>query len=116
MLEEVLEYLLRLPAHPMTVQMARKVQAHLQDPSARVARELTAQLAAAQQADRVVRGGVSSFTPSGIPVLQVAVYPESVRLSSPAAKEFGSTSKGRSFGLELVKDLAAGIEVELRPR
>jgi hypothetical protein len=116
LLREVMDYLLRLPAHPMTVAIAKKVKHHLESPGTVVARKEAALLSAARQADRMNRSGITIYTAEGVPELVVSVGPEAAHVSSPAAAIYGGTSQGRKFAQQLVVQLARGVTVELGPR
>ncbi len=68
MLQEAFAYLLRLPVVPTTVEMARKLRAHLDDPS------LNAALSKARDDERIaaLRQG-ASYSTSGLLVVKVEV-------------------------------------------
>lgn len=100
LLGELLDYMLRLPAHAMTAKMVAKVQAHLADPTTQVVRRLAESDALAHQAQRQNRHGASRFMPDGAPVLMLSVGPQEAVVSSPAAKTYGGTPHGRAFAAE----------------
>ncbi len=68
LLREVYEYMLRLPAVPTTVDLARRVRAHLDNPSHSVA---------SREAEENLRTGAvrhgGTYTPAGIPVVELEV-------------------------------------------
>lgn len=115
LLQETFDYLLRLPAAPTTVELARRIRTHLADPAiaasaARAREEVSADIWA-----RTSRKEETSYLSSGLPELVVQWSAEQVRLHSPAARVFGSTSKGRSFALHLSQQLARGITLPAGP-
>lgn len=82
--EEVLGYLLRLPAVPTTVAMARKIKERVEDP-ARKAMERRAVEAARVSA---LRHGVN-YVPSGLPVIEAEVDADILRLWTPSGAALG---------------------------
>lgn len=116
LLHEVLAYLDRLPPHPMTSELANRVRAHLNDPTAGVVRQYDAKLAAAEEAERLARHGDWRFLPNGLSALLVSVAGNQAIVRSPAAATFRSTAQGREFAQQLSKDLARGVKVQLLPR
>ena len=68
LLREVYEYMLRLPAVPTTVDLARRVRAHLDNPSHSVA---------SMEAENDLRTGAvrhgGNYSPAGIPVIELEV-------------------------------------------
>lgn len=116
LLREAAGYLARLPPHPMTRELAAKLQRHLDDPRTGIIRERDELIASAQAADLIARKGANRYTPAGIPALEVSVEGGFARVESPAAKIYGDTSQGRSFGKRLVEELARGVTVELGAR
>ncbi|MEJ6003737.1 hypothetical protein [Paucibacter soli] len=117
LLREAMDYLNRLPAHPMTSALARKVQAHLDSPEAGIVRSQDEAIArareAARRADLVSRKGSSHYTSKGLAVLTLVVEADKAILSSPAAAAYGNTSKGREFGKRVVGDLKKGVVIWL---
>ena len=115
MLREVLEYLQRLPAHPMTTAMLRKVQAHLDSPAAGIVRDRDRRRVAAARAVDLGRGGQGGYVMEGYPELCVSIAEDVVLVASPAAERFGTTSRGRAFALALAAQLAKGYRIDLSP-
>lgn len=122
LLEEVAEYLRRLPVHPMTHAMVNKIQAHLQDPQQVARTKRLSTLAEAQSftaklnSGHVFRGH-AIYASSGAPLFAYSLqYPE-LRLTSPAmleAREEGDEAIERMaerIGLEI----AAGVTVLFKP-
>lgn len=116
LLREAADYLLRLPYHPMTVTLAKKIQSQLDDPRSRIVLEDDKRQAEARRTDLFSRRGSSRFTPAGLPVILVTVEGETARVSSPAAKSLGSRLQGDKFAAHLVEELANGVLVQLSPR
>ena len=116
LLREAFGYLLRLPAVPTTVDLARKIRSHLDNPRAIAASTVLEGTAASQRWDAVARTGVTRYLPSGIPELVVSASRDEARVSSPAAQTFGRSARGREFAKELTQQLAVGVTIELRPR
>lgn len=76
LLEEVLAYLKRLPNVPVTVELARKVMAHLENPVTATAHRRAAEDERMRSARR---GGVYGVV-TGLPLVEVVVYPDAVQL------------------------------------
>lgn len=80
LLDEVSSYLKRLPAVPITLQLARKVDAFTADPF----QKTTIRIAKESASEREMRSqtrSAATFTPAGLPVIQVEVNGDVVRLS-----------------------------------
>ena len=116
LLREAADYLRRMPPHPMTRDLAEKIQDHLDNPRTGMARQRDERLAAAAASDQIARRGANRYTPAGLPAIEVSVEGDLVKVASPAAKVFGSSSEGRKFGKHLVEELARGVTIELGKR
>lgn len=112
LLREVYEYMLRLPAVPTTVDLARRVRAHLDNPSHSVAsREAEENLRT-----REVRHG-GNYTPAGIPVIELEVDGDMVtvftgttfELQSDLAVQHGQTVLSRLRRGETVRIESGGL-------
>ncbi|MDP2368787.1 hypothetical protein [Rhodoferax sp.] len=68
LLREVYEYMLRLPAVPTTVDLARRVRAHLDTPSHLVA---STEAAENLRTSALRHGG--NYSPAGVPVIELEV-------------------------------------------
>lgn len=123
LLEEVADYLRRLPINPMTRAMERKIQDHLDNPQGKALQRRTAVLAEDELLSaRIASGsgfkGTSRYTPGGLPVLTARLLYPTLRLESPAvawlrqsAKEEEAEQLARSIGNEV----AGALEIELSP-
>ena len=72
LLDEVSSYLKRLPAVPITLQLARKVDAFTADPFRKTAIRIAKESASEQEMRSQTRSA-ATFTPAGLPVIQVEV-------------------------------------------
>ncbi|MBC7990775.1 MAG: hypothetical protein H7Y19_14500 [Luteimonas sp.] len=90
LLAEVLDYMLRLPAVPLTVELARKVRAHLDDPGHWLAVEQ-----AKHEARRAALRHGANYTPAGVPVVEVEIDRDIARLWTPPEAAW----KGREIPL-----------------
>lgn len=119
LLQEALDYLLRLPRHPMTAEMASKISEHLVAPTTRIVRARAERLVAAQEVDLYNRGGIASYTAEGLAELAASVGPQTVRLTTPAAAvylEREALERGEALAFRLFEGLAEGITIELGSR
>lgn len=85
LLQEVMAYLLRLPAVPTTVALARKVKDHLDQPDRKAA-----ELRASEEARRAGLRHGCNFTPVGLPVIEAEVDGDHLRLWTPGDAVRGS--------------------------
>lgn len=123
LLEEVADYLRRLPAHPMHRAMERKIQEHLDDPHGKAMKRRIAVLCEDEMLSaRVAAGngfdGVSRYTPSGLPVLSVRLLYPVLRLESPAVaktREAGLENEAQKLATTLAQEIADGLEIKLSP-
>lgn len=79
MLAKVSDYLKRMPAVPATLQLVRRIDKHLEDPKTLVAQRM----AEAREKEMDLRKqtrSAATYTPAGLPVLQVQVCGEKVTL------------------------------------
>lgn len=108
LLREALEYLERLPTVPLTRELCRRVQHHLDEPLARLLEE--------KRLNEGQLRGAGAFTPAGLPVVLARVkWPEELLLWSPkpplradyevAAKQLVRTVFGSGYRLKLTKHL-----------
>lgn len=101
MLSEVLDYMLRLPANPMTVEMARKVRDHLASPAQMLEVERSREAA--------IASGVA-YGPSGVPVVGVEVSGANAWVWTPFAH---LPENQDAYVLERLRPV---IQVPLEPR
>ena len=101
LLAEVSDYLSRLPLVPATRELIDKIDAHQNDPGALTAKRIAKQLEAEAQS-RVA--GI--YTPVGMPVMEVEVHHDTVRL------KIGPEHVRRSA----LARLERGVEMELSLR
>jgi hypothetical protein len=114
-LRETLNYLQRLPAHPMTAAMARKVAAHLADPGRAMRERFVTEQADALKRDRLrLRGG--AYTPAGIPVIEAELCERKLIIRSPHALLGEPMHLPKDFGQKILRRLADGETLELRAK
>lgn len=115
LLREVQSYLSRLPAHPSTHEVIRRIGHHLESPAAIV------QLQRGQwRAERIrwqltgLTGG-SSFLPVGVPVIQAELIGTTLKLQSPALAyaEDGKLDAAEAERAVLLQ--MKGVSIEMRP-
>lgn len=107
---EALDYLTRLPAHPMTSEMVRKLSQHLEAPTTGIVRERDKQ--------HVTRKGISGYSIEGLIELGASVGPTSLLLTSPAASHYIETEKierGEALAFRMLDALASGLTLQLEP-
>jgi hypothetical protein len=105
---EALDYLTRLPAHPMTNEMIRKLSEHLEAPTTGIVRERDKQ--------HVTRKGVSGYSIDGLIELAASVGPTSILLTSPAAAHYIENEKierGEALAFRMLDSLASGLTLQL---
>lgn len=105
---EARDYLARLPAHPMTNEMVRKLTGHLEAPTSGLVRERDKQ--------HVIRKGISGYGMEGLIELAASVGPTSILLTSPATAHYIENEKierGEAFAFRLVDALASGLTLQL---
>lgn len=98
LLEEVLAFLKRLPNVPVTVELAKKVQAHLEDPTVATAHRRAAE---DQRMRSARRGGLYGVV-TGVPLVELVVFPDSVQLQlTPRIADHGRLQKWLADGVEV---------------
>ena len=81
LLKEVVDYLDRLPKHPMTYSVLQKVRFHLDNPRAKAQEVRLAMLSKEQVMNAKVKSGngfkgASQYTPTGLPIISASLlYP-----------------------------------------
>lgn len=90
LLEEVSAYLKRLPLVPITAELVRKVDAHLQSPETVSAHRLSQEH---ERAQRARRGCI--VTPLGLPLVEVEVYADRVQIQVTEIEHFRQTAIDR---------------------
>ncbi|WP_139019262.1 hypothetical protein [Acidovorax sp. NO-1] len=90
LLEEVSQYLKRLPHVPVTAQMVRKIDAHLESPQTISARRLASEHERAQGARSAV-----FLDPLGVPLVELEVYADRVTLQITPDHHFRSVAIAR---------------------
>lgn len=99
LLSDVSDYLKKLPHVPVTRKLINRIEAHLREPQAATAKKLAERLAI--EAQTRVAG---AYTPAGLPLLEVAVRGDVVRV------QIGEKAV-RQNSIEL---LEAGCELRLK--
>jgi hypothetical protein len=110
LLSEALDYLSRLPAHPMTNEMIRKLSGHLEAPTTGIVRERDKRL--------VSQKGISGYAIDGLIELAASVGPTSILLTSPAAAHYiekESIERGEALAFRLLDAFATGLTIQLAP-
>ena len=118
LLDEVSSYLKRLPAVPITLQLARKVDAFTADPFRKTAIRIAKESASEQEMRSQTRSA-ATFTPAGLPVIQVEVKGDVVRLSLADAFTKRSVLESvQDSGLvhTALRQLETGVELTLDAR
>lgn len=114
LLQEVLDYLQRLPVHPMTRTLSLKVQSHLADPLyAMASRQAAIQAREAEMAG-ITRLAQVDVSPAGVPALEIYVFGSQTVVESPMARVLGGSSDGRAFAVRLASQLRHGVVADLR--
>lgn len=116
LLSEVADYLRRLPAHPMHSAMAKKIDAHLVDPSGRSIKDRVKLLADDQEFSARIQNGTSfigwsALTTSGAPAITCFLNYPSLELTSPAAEDLDASVVAALISQEIT----AGVVIPLRP-
>lgn len=115
LLRDARDYLWSLPRHPMTRELAQRIDAHLDNPSV-LRTAAVVQKADQLAARRVVRmSNVWGLTAEGIPSLVVSLTGDEVEIQSPRSALLSGTSSGKQFAIQLAKSLAPGIRFHLDP-
>jgi hypothetical protein len=114
LLREVLNYLERLPAHPMTYAMALKIRNHLSHPQTLAQERRLHEVQAAETFSRCGQSAQFGFTHEGLPTLSASVFDGVLALTSPAAAHIPQEEQ-EAFSRRLTTLLAQGIEVRLTP-
>ncbi len=123
LLREAADYLRRLPAHPMTSAMLRKIDAHLESPQEKAQVSRLKSLAGDEEfCDRIQAGnafvGVSRYTPAGLPVIAGRLLYPNFELTSPAmqhAMHAGWTERAETLAAAIAREIAEGVSIQLRP-
>ena len=90
LLEEVSTYLKRLPHVPVTAQLVRKIDAHLESPETISARRLATEHERAQGARSAV-----FFDALGVPLVELEVYADRVTIQITPLEHFRSVAIAR---------------------
>ena len=114
LLREALNYLERLPAHPMTYAMALKIRNHLSNPQTLAQERRLHEVEAAEKFSRHGQSGNFGFTDEGLPTLSASLVGGVLTLKSPAAAEIPEDEL-EGFSRRLTSLLAEGVEVRLAP-
>lgn len=114
LLREALNYLERLPAHPMTYAMALKIRNHLNNPQTLALERRHHEVEAAEKFSRHGHSGNFGFTNEGLPTLTASLLDGVLALKSPAAAQLPEEEL-EGFSRQLTTLLAQGIEVKLAP-
>jgi hypothetical protein len=104
LLKEVLDYLLRLPPHPMTRSLADKLHEHLDHP--------VRQLQSEQLARTMSELNGCNFTPAGLPIIRAVLNGTELKLTAPLLHSSGGS---REMGPVVLGYLKKGERIELRP-
>jgi len=84
LLRDVQAYLSRLPLHPKTHEVIRRIGTHLDSPAAVVQRQRAVQRAEQIRFQLSGLTGSTLFLPVGVPVVQAELIGSTLRLHSPA--------------------------------
>lgn len=123
LLREAADYLRRLPAHPMTSAMFKKIDAHLESPQAKAQVNRLKSIARDEEfCNRIQAGnafvGVSRYTPAGLPVITGRLLYPNFELTSPAmqhAVHAGWTERTDALAAAIAREIAEGVSIPLRP-
>lgn len=120
LLEEVADYLGRLPPHPMTHLLRDKVLAHLEDPAAIPMRLRLEVRAKSEKLTALIEAGVvleatGHFHASGVPKLLCQIRGSTLHLASPLLKANHDAEKrfDRSALMDIGEMLTKGVDLEL---
>ena len=114
LLREALNYLERLPAHPMTYAMALKIRNHLNNPQTLALERRHHEVEAAEKFSRHGHSANFGFTNEGIPTLTASLLDGVLTLKSPAGAQLPEEEL-EGFSRQLTTLLAQGVEVKLAP-
>ena len=114
LLREALNYLERLPAHPMTYAMALKIRNHLNNPLTLALERRHHEVEAAEKFSRHGHSANFGFTNEGIPTLTASLLDGVLALKSPAAAQIPDEEL-EGFSRQLTALLAQGVKVRLAP-
>jgi hypothetical protein len=92
-LREAADYLARLPPHPMTTAMVRKLNAHLSEPRRTTMARLEEEQAQVRKRDRLLMTG-ANYTPAGLPVIQANLLERTLTLRQPRQTCLSTRSAG----------------------
>ena len=115
LLDEVSSYLKRLPTVPVTLQLARKVDDFTADPHRKTAIRIAKESASEQEMRSQTRSA-ATFTPAGLPVIQVEVNGDVVRLSlADTFAIHADIESVQDYGLvhTALRQLESGVELTL---
>lgn len=104
LLQETVDYLLRLPAVPVTRELCRKLQAHIDAPDTRAAKR-EADSALLRQNSRYGQ----KFSPAGLLLVQAEVEPAVATIKIPVLSQPGPRQA------HMIRRLAEGLPIELHP-
>ena len=104
LLEEVRDYLMRLPVAPATRDVCRRIDAHIAAPDQAVAREAVSR--ALRERNKLV-GGL--YTPAGVVLVEAEVDERRLALRSPHVDVLGDKGRRRVIAL-----LHEGVVIDLR--
>lgn len=113
LLQEARDYLLALPRHPLTQDLARRIDAHLQDPTVARAQAVSQRVTELESKRSVQMSNVWGLTSTGIASLVVSLAGDELEIQSPRASLLAGSSSGKQFAFGLAKNLAAGIQIKL---
>lgn len=109
LLQEVMNYLLRLPAVPTTAALARKVKLHLDQPERRAAERR-----ASEEARMAGLRHGCNFTQIGLPVIEAEVDGDRLRLWTPGDAALGTDQIRAEWPVMLCQRLQSVETVVLR--
>jgi len=112
MLHEAVDYLRRMPRHPMTSAMIAKIEAHLEAPRAVAAARIAEAQAATAIALQSRARGAGWFTADGRPELVAELVGNRLRISSPAAADC-DVDAWQAYSTNLAAALAKGVDIDL---
>lgn len=117
LLGEVSEYLKRLPHVPVTRQLIDRIDAHILSPETHTARRLSMELSAETELRQMTRVA-ASYTASGLPIIEVAVQGDSVRMKLEQAHLSGPDGEQIAQSLRdmAARQLERGLVLTLAPK
>ena len=119
LLAEVGNYLSRLPAHPMTRAMHQRVQAHLDNPLAKVRRDEMNVRTNAEKNVALIKSGLSFWglkhiTATGAPLIHCRLLHPALRIESPAYQHaLSSGEDAEAMLLQIATEIAQGVTISL---